>query len=361
MEIENSGSEVLLDSELRLCFNATMQELLKQVSRSFYLTLRVLPHSIRPQLCLAYLLARATDTVADTQMIAVERRREALLQFRTCIREACEDRAPVSPDFGEFVKAQKEIAGRETPAERTLMENIAGLFSDLRKFSEDDRSKIRIVLDTITQGQEHDLIRFSAASEDRIYALETEEDLDQYTYNVAGCVGEFWTRICRAHLFPAAALDDTQLFANAIRFGKGLQLVNILRDLPEDLRQGRCYLPKDQLSRHDLKPQDLLSVDYMNQFRPLYQRYLKQAEDHLFAGWQYTEMLPFRHVSVRLACAWPILIGVRTIGLLRRSNIIDRRHRIKLSRSDVRWLILQSIIRYPSPKAWNRLFKHSEC
>ena len=40
--------------------------LLQGVSRSFYLTLRVLPGSIRPQIGLAYLLARTTDTIADT-------------------------------------------------------------------------------------------------------------------------------------------------------------------------------------------------------------------------------------------------------------------------------------------------------
>jgi len=62
-----------------------------------------------------------------------------------------------------------------------------------------------------------------------------------------GCVGEFWTRICRAHLFPTAVLDDAFLLSNGVRFGKGLQLVNILRDLPVDLRHGRCYLPSVDL------------------------------------------------------------------------------------------------------------------
>ena len=66
-----------------------MQDLLKQVSRSFYLTLRVLPHSINEQLRLAYLLARAADTVADTQLVEVGRRREALLQIRKSVQDVC--------------------------------------------------------------------------------------------------------------------------------------------------------------------------------------------------------------------------------------------------------------------------------
>jgi farnesyl-diphosphate farnesyltransferase len=337
-----------------------MQDLLKQVSRSFYLTLRILPRSIRPQLSLAYLLARGTDTVADTQLIATERRCEILRQLRACIQESCGDRMPVLPDFGEFAKAQPSNAGRGTPAERALLENMGKLLAAVREFSEEDRFRIRDVLNTIIQGQEKDLARFGSSSEARIYALNDDEELDGYTYDVAGCVGEFWTRICRAHLFPTSDLDDNLLLTNAIRFGKGLQLVNILRDLPGDLRQGRCYLPMEQLSKHGLHPQDLLAPDSMDQFRSLLQRYLKQAEDHLLAGWHYTAMLPFRCARVRLACAWPILIGVHTIDLLRQSNVLDSRYRIKLSRSDIRQLILQSIIRYPIPKAWNRLFKHSE-
>jgi farnesyl-diphosphate farnesyltransferase len=333
-----------------------MQELLKQVSRSFFLTLHILPRSIRAQLSLAYLLARATDTVADTQLIAVDRRRDVLLQLRTAIREACEGRAPVLPDYGDLVEAQKAIAGQGTPAERALLEGFGKLLSALGEFSQDDRFKIRDVLGIITRGQERDLIRFGAASQDQIIALDTDEELDEYTYAVAGCVGEFWTRICRAHLFPTAALNDDVLLANAVRFGKGLQLVNILRDLPGDLRQGRCYLPKDQLASHGLNPQDLLATDSMERFRPLYQRYLQQAEEHLRAGWGYTSMLPFRCVRVRLACAWPILFGVRTIDLLRKSNALDSRHRIKLSRSAIRRLLLQSVVRYPHRKLWDRLF-----
>ena len=46
-----------------------LTSLLKEVSRSFYLTMRVLPSAIRPQIGLAYLLARTTDTIADTEIV----------------------------------------------------------------------------------------------------------------------------------------------------------------------------------------------------------------------------------------------------------------------------------------------------
>jgi farnesyl-diphosphate farnesyltransferase len=325
------------------------QDLLRQVSRSFYLTLSILPRCIKPQLSLAYLLARAADTVADSLLVDVGRRQKALLELRKSIQEACRGRTSPLPDFGEF-------AGRLTAAERALLQNLGTLLDALREFSADDRLGIRNVLDVITHGQEMDLIRFGAASMQEIAALGTDEELDAYTYEVAGCVGEFWTRICRAHAFPQASLNDETLARNAIRFGKGLQLVNILRDLPKDLRQGRCYLPQEQLLRHGLKPQDLLDATAIGRFRPLYDRYLGQAEAHLSAGWRYTTMLPFGCVRIRLACAWPILIGVGTVGRLRQGNILDDRHRIKLSRSGIWRLILRSTILYPCRPAWDRLF-----
>ncbi len=332
-----------------------MQDLLRQVSRSFYLTLRILPRSIKTQLGLAYLLARAADTIADTQLVDIRRRREALLLLRNSIQEACEGRMPLLPDFGEFSEAQKAIAGQGTPAERTLLENLEDLLDTLRGFAADDRIRIRDVLNIITQGQEMDLIRFGAASADQIAALGTDDDLDGYTYAVAGCVGEFWTHVCRAHVFQNASLNYDLLFANAVRFGKGLQLVNILRDLPRDLRQGRCYIPQEQLLKHGLKPQDLLDSDAIGRFRPLYDDYLQRSKSHLAAGWQYTMLLPYGCVRIRLACAWPILIGMRTLERLHAGNILDARYRIKLSRSEVWKLMLRSIMLYPNRHAWAQL------
>jgi len=67
--------------------NALLTGLLKEVSRSFYLTLRVLPVSIRPQIGLAYLLARTTDTIADTQLLPVAQRLEALQAQITAVEQ----------------------------------------------------------------------------------------------------------------------------------------------------------------------------------------------------------------------------------------------------------------------------------
>jgi farnesyl-diphosphate farnesyltransferase len=324
---------------------ASLMELLRATSRSFYLTLRVLPRAVRPQIGLAYLLARTADTIADTELVPPEQRLDALRRFRERIAGATRARLNLG-----------ELAARQSaPAERTLLERADDSLAGLDALAPEDLRLVREVLDTITSGQELDLRRFAGASAARIVALQTEADLEDYTWRVAGCVGEFWTRLCRAHLFPDAPLDETQLLADAIRFGKGLQLVNILRDVAADLRKGRCYLPEQELARLGFKPADLLEPANEPRLRPLYDRYLDIAARGLAAGWAYTNALPWRCARVRLACAWPILIGAKTLDRLRAARVLEPERPVKISRAEVRQLITRSLLRYPFPGMWRRL------
>jgi farnesyl-diphosphate farnesyltransferase len=323
--------------------------LLKSVSRSFYWTLRVLPRAVRPQIALAYLLARTTDTIADTELVPLDRRLEALQRLREHIRGT--GRAPL--EFGDLVKQQGSLSERQVlQAAETNLESLQHL--------EHDREHVRQVLEIITSGQESDLRRFAAASAGKIVALGTIEELDDYTFKVAGCVGEFWTRVCRARLFPEATLEEASLIQDGVRFGKGLQLVNILRDLPADLRNGRCYLPANELKRAGLAPSDLLEPANEPRLRAIYDPLLDLAEAHLRAGWNYANTIPRHCVRVRLACAWPILIGMETIKLLRTHNVLEPQRRIKLDRRSVKRLMLRSILLYPRHRAWRNLIPARE-
>lgn len=331
--------------------NELLTGLLKDVSRTFYLTLRVLPKSIRPQIGLAYLLARTTDTVADTEIVPVEQRLELLQSLRERILGL--NSKPL--DFGALAQHQGSAA------ERVLLEKSEAALALLQAQSHADQKLIRDVLDTITSGQELDLKRFETAAKPpeggtpNVTALQTEAELDDYTYRVAGCVGRFWTRICLAHQFSTEELADSSFEELGVRFGKGLQLVNILRDVPADLRKGRCYIPSEKLAENSLRPADLLRPESEPKLRPLYNRCLDIAEAHLTAGWEYTNLIPFSQMRVRLACAWPILIGFKTISRLRSGNVLDPAQRIKISRQEVRRLMLRSLVRYPFPSAWRRM------
>jgi len=323
-----------------------LNDLLKATSRSFYLTLRVLPARVRPQIGLAYLLARTTDTIADTELVPLAQRLDALQKLRE--RIVGQNSAPLN--FGELAKQQG------SPAEKLLLEQTEASLSLLQTLSPADLKLVRDVLATITSGQELDLRRFASASAEKIIALETATELDDYTYRVAGCVGGFWTKICRAHLFPNAKLDEEQFIADGIRFGKGLQLVNILRDLPADFKNGRCYLPAERLDKAKLFPEVLFSPVNGEKFLKLYREYLDKAESHLAAGWRYTNTLPFPQFRVRLACAWPILIGMKTIKKLRAANVIELQQRVKISRGEVGKIILFSLLACPLPFAWRKLY-----
>ncbi len=324
----------------------TLKELLKATSRSFYLTLGVLPGRVRPQIGLAYLLARTADTIADTEILPVGQRLEALRQWRE--RILGQDAAPLN--FGALAEQQG------SPAEKLLLEKTGDSLAALKEFSAEDQKLIRDLLATITGGQELDLQRFGGATSEKVVALETAAELDDYTYRVAGCVGEFWTKICRAHLFPQEQMDERRFVAHGIRFGKGLQLVNILRDLPADLKKGRCYLPMEKLEPAKLFPEILLSPVNEAKFLPLFHKHLDEAEAHLRAGWIYTNTLPFGQFRVRLACAWPILIGLRTIEKLRAANVIDLRRHVKISHGERNGILARSVLACPFPGVWRRLF-----
>jgi farnesyl-diphosphate farnesyltransferase len=242
-----------------------------------------------------------------------------------------------------------------SPAERVLLEKCEASLALLQSQSAVDQKLIHEVLDTITSGQELDLKRFGNPSANKIVALQTDTELDDYTYRVAGCVGKFWTQTCLAHQFSTEQTANPSFEELGVRFGKGLQLVNILRDIPADLAKGRCYIPSEKLAAIGLSPADLLRPENDPKFRPLYKHYLNLAEAHLAAGWEYTNQVPFGQARVRLACAWPILIGLKTIGRLQSGNVLDPRHRIKVTRADIRQIIISSVIYYPIPYIWRRM------
>jgi farnesyl-diphosphate farnesyltransferase len=332
-----------------------LTDVLNAVSRSFYWTLRVLPAAVRPQISLAYLLARTTDTVADTELVPVAERLTALDRLRARILGSRGEKV----DFVELASAQPTQPGGGTNAERMLLERTEDIIALLTELRPSDQQLIRDVLSVIISGQELDLQRFGGARVENIVALQTDAELDDYTHRVAGCVGNFWTKMCRAHLFPRAPLDDAALLRDGVRFGKGLQLVNILRDLPRDLRSGRCYLPLERLARAQLTPRDLLEPPTVTRLRPVYDELLDVAESHLQAGWHYTNALPRSAARVRLACAWPVLIGVKTLARLRRENPLDADRRVKITRGEVRAVIGGSVVKYPFARSWQRLFERA--
>ena len=130
---------------------------LRSVSRSFYLSLRILPAALREPLSLAYLLARATDTIADTPEPPVALRTNALSQLAAGIQGTA-GREAAAGLRGLFAPLQTD------EAERMLIERLPALLDWLDELEAGDRDEVRSVLEKINRGQRLDLERFDAST-----------------------------------------------------------------------------------------------------------------------------------------------------------------------------------------------------
>ncbi|MBV9673438.1 MAG: squalene/phytoene synthase family protein [Verrucomicrobia bacterium] len=289
------------------------------MSRSFYLSIRFLPKKIRPTIAIGYLLARASDTIADTNGLPAEARTRLLTQVKSWICSGIESDRQL---LKECIKAQPQGAERDLLA---ALEKIVGAKSLLPLVHQ---QLLEEVLAKIIQGQLLDLERFELVSEPQ--ALPDDSSLEEYTYLVAGCVGEFWTKLCLLEWPHYARVDRVQIMHWGKRFGQGLQLVNILRDFSTDIQSSRCYLPIAEMEKARSDPASV---------RENWMRWLERASLYLKAGWDYT--ISVRPARVRFACAVPVLIGIRTLQLLKDQPV---RPGIKISRQQVRWIILLSVV-----------------
>jgi farnesyl-diphosphate farnesyltransferase len=243
---------------------------------------------------------------------------------------------------------------QENAAERTLLDSLPDCLDWLEQTERADRADIRAVLEKITKGQMLDLHRFDNPAQVR--ALQTAADLDEYTYLVAGCVGEFWTRLCFRHLRDFASLAQDEMLALGRRYGMALQLINVLRDAGNDLRAGRCYFSEDELGAEGLTAEQILSES--ERFQPIYQRWMGKAQEGLVCGMQYSHAI--RNRRVRAATVLPALIGARTVTLLRRAGVSALQQTIKVPGQEVRGLILSLAITFASREKIDAIFERAK-
>lgn len=294
--------------------------LLKRVSRSFYLSLRLLPAPMRAAAAHAYLLARASDSVADCAEAATEQRFVALDELARATREGSPDTTRLQP----LVELLRD------PAEAQLLSGFPDLLNQLPEFSKPVLELIRRVIGTIISGQRLDLEVFAGADRDRPLVFGDRAAVEDYTYRVAGCVGEFWTRL--AHLTLGESRAGGQLDSeveHAIAYGKGLQWINILRDLPSDLHQGRCYLPvADPLDRRQLQDTHRLLCQH--------------ARGLVECGLRYASGL--RNRRLRTASVLPALLAIETLDLLDHAGARVLERRLKISRASVYRLLAEAFL-----------------
>lgn len=330
-----------------------LTDVLKRVSRSFYLTLNILPPPVRTQVGLAYLFARAADTIADTDLIGQDLRRQCLSQFKAQF----DGRGGCSKEIQEIQGAV--LPHQSQSAERLLLERVDGCFRVYGELSGEDQERISSLMQRLIPGMEMDLAVFAEGSRDHPVPLPSMEDLDRYIYHVAGCVGEFWTQMMCAHLPSLAAWNVPEMSKVGVRFGKGLQLTNVVKDLARDLQRGRCYIPEPFLHEAGLRPRDLLQKESLRSLRPVLDRLIHVALDHLDQGWLYTLAIPRRETRLRLACMWPILFAGQTLRRVAiSSDLLDPSVNVKMPKGQVYRLMAGTILTGACGYLWTAYWGH---
>ncbi|MCB1099481.1 MAG: squalene/phytoene synthase family protein [Verrucomicrobiae bacterium] len=312
------------------------KEILAGVSRSFYLSLNVLPEPVRAPFSLAYLLARAADTVADTDAVPPRERLQFLQRMHDRVCEGREDIALT----GDLCTALTDKL--DHPKERLLLERLDQCLAWFDGSPEDEKAEIKRVLEIILRGQSLDVERFELT--DGASALPDAETLDEYTYLVAGCVGEFWTNLSAMKLgdkFTAEPLPV--MLERARRYGKGLQLVNVIRDFPKDLRErGRCYWPLPELHAAGLEngaPLESL-LDSPEIVERVSAPWKKLCREHLAEAMDYVHDVKNRRT--RLATALPVLLAYKTLDAIEAADWPTYLLGVKVNRKSVRRELLRS-------------------
>lgn len=282
------------------------KSVLRDVSRSFYLTLRVLPPKMREATSVGYLLARASDTIADCG--GERAARVALLTDFRLLVEGSE----VEGFFETAAELAKEVGLKK--GEQVLMARLEEVFLWWQGLPESELEAVREVVEIITSGQLWDLERFP---EGEVITLSDGEEAEGYCYQVAGCVGEFWTEIGFGSDEKFANRPKEEMKSLGKNFGKGLQLINILRDEVEDEQRGRRYLPGER------------------------KYWLTKAKKYLEDGISYSRAVRGRRA--RLATVLPALIGLETLELLENASPEDLARGVKVNRKVVKRCFWQAI------------------
>lgn len=260
---------------------------------------------------LGYLLARTSDTLADTVGAALNLRLQCMEQFRQAVATASEPpRWPVAM-----------LNAIPDPRERHLLECSAEIFMALRCLPESEAALVKEVVVIIITGQTLDLQRFSAATREHPVALHDDAELEDYAWRVAGCVGAFWTQLGFLTLPDRFSNQpESRLLELGVAYGKGLQIVNILRDVAGDLQAGRCYLPVSD-------PKDLSLL------LGCHSRWLVKSEQWIGQGEIYARTLGSRRV--RAATVLPAMIARKTLDSLRGVTWETLQNKPKIPRSEI--------------------------
>ncbi|MEM9083502.1 MAG: phytoene/squalene synthase family protein [Planctomycetota bacterium] len=209
-------------------------DIVRNRARNFYHGLLLTPEPKRSAIYSIYAWMRRADDAVDA-VGSIEQKRDRLNHISETTAEVLNGHLPAAavradpiwPAFAETVR-RYELDHEDINA------MLAGLEDDLRHESAPD---------------------FDASNPRPLY--ETRDELVQYCFRVASIVG----KICVTIWGHVPGVDRSEMMRLAELRGLAFQLTNILRDFREDYHEGRIYIAREDLAKHDLSPQQVLAFD----------------------------------------------------------------------------------------------------
>ena len=312
-------------ADLRAC-----RALIQRHSRSFYFSSLLLPRRQRQQAWALYAFCRHADDTVDGDN---------------------DGQGTVAPDAETDTQVLLKRVQSLRHRLRAVYEHDRAVLDD--PGSAIDRAFASVVIDTgLPQGVPEHLLR-GMEMDARGHQYGSWDDLLLYCFNVASTVGLMMTYVLGHRMAPpggsksAHASRVAEVFLRACDLGVAMQLTNIARDVGEDARRGRVYLPDELLARHGLRPDVVYTLaEHGGPAPPALRRavgeLLARADRHYAAARQGIPMLqPGGQLAIRAAESIYRGIGER----LRRSGCdpLVGRARVsglgKLGRMMLAWLI----------------------
>ena len=319
------------------------QEMLPKVSRTFAPTIRLLPKPLDLYVTIAYLLCRIADTIEDSDALSVEDKKDLLCTYSR-IFTGQSDTA-----IAQFSKQIKNLP-YNTPDD-DLAHNTQRILNVYQNFSSVTQNNISKWVVEMSLGMQ----KYAQSRQKRSFTfLRSMKELDEYMYYVAGTVGYLLTELFSYYSRKITPTLKGRMEQFAESFGKGLQLVNIIRDMSGDLKRGQSYIPDELLKKYQLTRQTIFKRENRARAEELFNELITKAVHYLDKALDYVLLIPKKESRIRLFCMLPLFWAMRTLQKIQTDTLaLLNNEKVKISRSLIRREYFLALINSRS----NRLMK----
>ncbi len=317
--------------------------ILPGVSRTFALTIPVLPDKLADVVTNAYLLCRIADTIEDDTALTDQQK----TQFHKRFLSVIQGRADADAFAAELAPL---LSAGMLPDERDLVANTARVVRVMQEFSPVEREALTRCLKVMCSG----MPKFQRSRS--LSGLRDLKELGEYCYVVAGVVGEMLTELFCAHC-PDLAKQRREMKRLAVSFGQGLQMTNILKDVWEDRSGGTCWLPRSMFGGRRFRLERLDELHQTRAFRAGMNSLIGVTHRHLQNALEFSCLIPAREAGMRRFCLWALGLAVMTLQNLHRNPHFTSGDQVKVSRRMLRATMLATNFALSSNRRLRSLFR----